>query len=105
MKKYIESKRETENLRKHLLKLIEAEDTDADSAAMPNNKEKNLIKYYYYIHQGVDIVNIAPLDITWIENILSRVPPKLKVKQNVIDNMLTEVQVSACEPYQKLQVI
>lgn len=93
---YVESKKETENLRKQLLKLMNDEKPITDSLEIPNNEEKNLIKYYYYIHQGVDIVNIAPLEKAWIENILSRIPPKLKLKQNLMDEMLLEVQVGIC---------
>lgn len=93
---YVESKKETENLRKQLLKLINDEKPISDSFEIPNKEEKNLIKYYYYIHQGVDIVNIAPLEKVWIENILSRIQPKLKLEQNLMDKILSEVQVGIC---------
>ena len=36
-------------------------------------------RYYYYIHNGIDTSHVAPLEDSWLEHVLSRVPRKHKV--------------------------
>ena len=74
--------------------------TVTDDQELPNSEERTFIKYHYYIHQGIDIVNIAPLESSWIANILNRVPPKLRSKSRSIDALLSEVQVSFLETFE-----
>lgn len=43
-------------------------------------------RYYYYIHHGIDTDHIAPMEDSWLENVLNLVPQHLKV---LTDSILT----------------
>lgn len=54
---------EREEFRKTLVSLIVAKETDNDSNddTFPNAKERELLRYYYYIKHGIDTSHIAPM--------------------------------------------
>ena len=37
-----------------------------------------LQRYYYYIHHGIDTEHVAPMEDSWLENVLNLVPADLK---------------------------
>lgn len=51
---------EREEFRKTLVSLIVAKETDSDDT-FPNAKERELLRYYYYIKHGIDTSHIAPM--------------------------------------------
>jgi dynein heavy chain len=53
----------------------------------PKNIEKDILRYYYYIHNGIDTEHVAPLENVRIQNVMSKITEKLKrnYKQYVID--------------------
>ncbi len=90
MSTYYESKSEAVKLRKKILNLVKNE-----NEAKKFDDEKKLARYYYhYIDRGINIVDIAPMENRWVENILSRISHPLKSKRNLVDDQLTEVKVS-----------
>ena len=36
-------------------------------------------RYYYYIHHGIDTEHVAPMEDSWLENVLNLVANELKV--------------------------
>ena len=36
-------------------------------------------RYMYYIHNGIDTTHVAPLEDSWLSNVLDRVPDKYRV--------------------------
>lgn len=36
-------------------------------------------RYYYYIHNGIDTEHVAPMEDSWLENVLGLVSEELKV--------------------------
>ena len=51
----------------------------ADSAA-----GREILRYYYYINNGIDAENIVPLSQEWLEDVLARIPAALKVRRGAL---------------------
>lgn len=92
-KSFAESRKEAAELRKHILTLIKSDEIASPHEVIPNDEECNLIRYYYYIHQGVDIGNIAPLEKSWMEAILSRVPGRMRCQKETMRGLIKEINV------------
>ena len=45
----------------------------------PSPAEKDILRYYYYIHHGIDTEHVAPMEDAWLENVMCLVPQDLKV--------------------------
>jgi dynein heavy chain len=60
-------------------KLMESEST--------NNIEKDILRYYYYIHNGIDTEHVAPLEDERLRNVLSLISQDLRRnhQQTVVD--------------------
>ena len=44
----------------------------------PKNIEKDILRYYYYIHNGIDTEHVAPLEDVRIRNVMSLISIKLR---------------------------
>jgi len=65
----------------------------SNRAESPTVAEKDILRYYYYIHHGIDTKNVAPMEDRWIHNVLSLVPESTKVNLGeVIDTLSEEVR-------------
>ncbi|ELK27728.1 Dynein heavy chain 7, axonemal [Myotis davidii] len=87
--------KERENFRSTLVNVIMQQDALSDvpapeESAFPKMTtsaiEKDILRYYYYIHHGIDTDHIAPMEDSWLENVLNLVPQHLKV---LTDSILT----------------
>lgn len=49
--------------------------------------EKDILRYYYYIHNGIDTEHVAPLEDIRLQNVMSLITNKLKTnyQQSVVD--------------------
>lgn len=72
MKSYTYLRQQREEFRKRLVELLcctkeelEMGDTEAGISA----KEREILKYYYYIHHGIDTIHVSPMD----DKVLNRV--------------------------------
>lgn len=60
---YTKVRKQREEFRKKLVSLILIEDDkEVDDNTFPNMKERQLLRYYYYIKHGIDTEHIAPLN-------------------------------------------
>jgi dynein heavy chain, axonemal len=52
-----------------------------------NNIEKDILRYYYYIHNGIDTEHVAPLEAEQIKKVLSLISQDLRQNhpQSVVD--------------------
>lgn len=56
-------RKDREEFRKKLIALIMARDNEnPGDDAFPNSKERELIRYSYYIQHGIDTVHVAQMD-------------------------------------------
>lgn len=55
-------RKEREEFRKTLISLIIVKDNENDDEkTFPNAQERQLLRYYYYIKNGIDTSHIAPM--------------------------------------------
>ena len=52
-----------------------------------------LQRYYYYIHNGIDTEHVAPMEDSWLDNVLGLVPGCLRVgHEPTIENLSDEMR-------------
>lgn len=60
---YTEMRKDREEFRLKLVSLIMARnDEDPNDDTFPNKKERELLRYTYYIQHGIDTVHVAQMD-------------------------------------------
>ena len=52
----------------------------------PTAAEKDILRYYYYIHNGIDTEHVAPMEDSWLDNVLEGVPEKLRVRNTLTNS-------------------
>ncbi|XP_067686354.1 dynein axonemal heavy chain 7-like [Haliotis asinina] len=107
MDQFKQPKKDRENFRKALVDIIMQEESlPRSSAGSPNGElpplshtgsptaaEKDILRYYYYIHNGIDTEHVAPMEDSWLENVLFLVPQTLKGGHDeTIENLSDEMR-------------
>ena len=58
-----------------------------------NIDERDVLRYYYYIQNGIDTEHIEAMDESWVKNIMAFVDDRLKVgRDTTIENLWDEVR-------------
>ena len=65
----------------------EALNNTLDPAEDPKNIEKDILRYYYYIHNGIDSEHVAPLENARIHSVMAMLAERLRKNypQHLID--------------------
>ncbi|XP_078701931.1 dynein axonemal heavy chain 7-like isoform X3 [Branchiostoma floridae x Branchiostoma belcheri] len=63
-----------------------------DRPGSPTAAEKDILRYYYYIHHGIDTDHVAPMEDSWLDHVLGLVPDKLKHLDELIENLSDEMR-------------
>ncbi|XP_052080869.1 dynein axonemal heavy chain 7-like isoform X1 [Mytilus californianus] len=102
-------KKDRENFRKALVDIIMQEEGGVPHSSTvsinggelpplsrtgsPTSAEKDILRYYYYIHNGIDTEHVAPMEDSWLENVLDLVSYDLKKDHfETIENLSDEMR-------------
>uniref|UniRef100_A0A0X3NP81 Dynein heavy chain 7, axonemal n=1 Tax=Schistocephalus solidus TaxID=70667 RepID=A0A0X3NP81_SCHSO len=97
--KYAQSKRvkkERETFRKHLVEMIAEGESQPVIESHVNKRlppltehgagvaqmEKTILRYYYYINNGIDTDHVAPMEEYWMNNMKKRIRASVKAEAN-----------------------
>eukprot|EP01135_Chromosphaera_perkinsii_P003458 Nk52_evm27s243 gene=Nk52_evmTU27s243 len=59
----------------------------------PTMSDNDLLRYYYYINNGIDTEHVAPMEESWLENVLSLISNALKSKkEKAIEDLSDEMR-------------
>ncbi|CAF1498766.1 unnamed protein product, partial [Didymodactylos carnosus] len=105
-RKLVDTKKQREDFRKALVDIVTNADSDEatnlsnlytsqgnippTTADLPTSVEKDILRYYYYIHNGIDTQYVAELDSHRINDTLSRLPSELRRSWEPLVNSLTD---------------
>uniref|UniRef100_A0A8D8ZEJ7 Dynein heavy chain 7, axonemal n=1 Tax=Cacopsylla melanoneura TaxID=428564 RepID=A0A8D8ZEJ7_9HEMI len=101
LKKYSNQIKQRQDFRMNIIDFVmggreaEAEEDAGASGDDLTSREKALLKYYYYIRFGMDTEYISPIDEQWIDNILAKIPAKLKQRSVEVGQLLSQVKVKS----------
>ncbi|XP_075255991.1 uncharacterized protein LOC142348499 [Convolutriloba macropyga] len=56
-------------------------ESSTSQSARPNQAEKDLMRYHYYISNGIDTEHVAPMEDSWLQHIMGLVKEPLKKHQ------------------------
>ncbi|XP_059158476.1 dynein axonemal heavy chain 7-like [Physella acuta] len=101
-----ESRKRQEAFRKSLLSIVmqgksgttEPDDSEAGGQRLEKRtsfgqNEVDLFRYFYYVHNGVDVSDVQPLSEQVIKNIIGQLSPQLKKGQaKTIDKLCNEIK-------------
>ncbi|XP_036417740.1 dynein heavy chain 7, axonemal [Colossoma macropomum] len=110
----IKLKKNREQFRKALVSIIMQQESDTgkiftgDSSPPTcgplTSTEKCILRYNYYIRHGIDIEDVAPMEDSWLENILDLVPSHLKRQTTTIEALSDEIREDYLFSVQKAMV-
>uniref|UniRef100_A0A1B0F9M2 AAA+ ATPase domain-containing protein n=1 Tax=Glossina morsitans morsitans TaxID=37546 RepID=A0A1B0F9M2_GLOMM len=96
---YMQMRLERENFRKKLVELIACNDAeDMVPSAMdleaefPNDEEKEILRYYYYIKHGIDTIHVAPMSKKVLARITNQIPPYLNKWAVALQETIEEIK-------------
>lgn len=76
-----------------LKEIPDEERMDLQAGDDPKNIEKDILRYYYYIHNGIDTEHVAPLENVRLQNVMSLITEKLrKTHQQTLVDLSDEVR-------------
>ncbi|KAL7881400.1 hypothetical protein AOLI_G00082480 [Acnodon oligacanthus] len=110
----VKLKKDREQFRRALVSIIMQQESDTgkiftgDSSPPTcgplTSAEKCILRYNYYIRHGIDIEDVAPMEDTWLENILDLVPSHLKRQTKTIEALSDEIREDYLFSVQKAMV-
>ncbi|XP_021921863.1 dynein heavy chain 7, axonemal isoform X5 [Zootermopsis nevadensis] len=92
-KSYMAMRKEREEFRKKLVYFIFKENEEIpETFQIPSREEKEVLRYYYYIHNGINTVYVPPLEQACLNNIYSQISKKLQTYSTVKEQLTEELK-------------
>lgn len=86
-------RKEREEFRKKLVYFIFKENEEIpETFQIPSREEKEVLRYYYYIHNGINTVYVPPLEQACLNNIYSQISKKLQTYSTVKEQLTEELK-------------
>jgi dynein heavy chain len=86
-------RKDREEYRRRLVSFIFKQGEEMPTySQIPPQEEKDVLRYYYYIHNGIDTVHVPPLEQAWLNNIYSQIPKKLQTYSTLKQHLTEEVK-------------
>ncbi|KAH8377909.1 hypothetical protein KR093_007822, partial [Drosophila rubida] len=97
---YMAMRQERETFRRKLVELILTMDDDAEGNestqesqnAFPDQGEREVLRYYYYIKHGIDTIHVSTISKKTLKRIINLVPPLLKKWESALVENVAEVR-------------
>ncbi|XP_041433138.1 dynein heavy chain 7, axonemal isoform X2 [Xenopus laevis] len=96
---YLQRKKDQEKFRSALVDIVLQNETAAAEQPFPLDEthtspasEKDILRYNYYIHHGIDTEHVAPMEESWLENVLKLVPDHLNTYRESIEILSDEIR-------------
>ncbi|XP_076854479.1 dynein axonemal heavy chain 7 isoform X2 [Brachyhypopomus gauderio] len=67
-------------------------DSTPPTCGSPTATEKDVLRYCYYIQNGIDTEHVAPMEESWLQNILNLVPSHLKRLSRSVEVLCDEMK-------------
>ncbi|GAB1603143.1 hypothetical protein Ahia01_000594700, partial [Argonauta hians] len=97
-------KKDRENFRKSLVDIIMQNDTSGSptsdlgegelppimTASTSTAAEKDTLRYYYYVHNGIDTAHVAAMEDSWLQNVYRLLPKKYRENNPFTLEILSE---------------
>jgi dynein heavy chain len=82
-----------EKFREKIISFIFKDDEEIPgSSQIPTREDKELLRYYYYIHCGIAPVYVPPFEQAWLDNIFAQFPKKLQTYSTLKKELTEEIK-------------
>ncbi|XP_026109897.1 LOW QUALITY PROTEIN: dynein heavy chain 7, axonemal-like [Carassius auratus] len=98
----VQPKRDREQFRSALVSIIMhredaiatsiTENSTPSTSGSPTAAEKDILRYYYYIRNGIGTEDVAAMEDSWLKNVLALVPEHLKSLNGTIETLSDEMR-------------
>ncbi|XP_052421590.1 dynein axonemal heavy chain 7 [Carassius gibelio] len=98
----VQPKRDREQFRSALVSIIMhredaiatsiTENSTPSTSGSPTATEKDILRYYYYIRNGIGTEDVAAMEDSWLKNVLALVPEHLKSLSGTIETLSDEMR-------------
>ena len=75
-----------------MLLILKKDEVQGPPDAIPTNDDMKVLRYYYYIHNGVDTIHASSINQSWLDHIMLIIPKKLKYWEEILSELLEEVK-------------
>lgn len=72
--------------------LLKKDAVELSSDALPTSEDMEILRYYYYIQNGVDTMHVASIDQEWLNHIMHLIPQQLRNWTDILTELIDELK-------------